>query len=56
MIDKELLNILACPFCRADVKLENEKIVCTSCGRRYPIKEGIPIMLIEEAELPKGGI
>ena len=53
MIDKELLNILACPLCKADVELKDEKIVCTKCHRRYPIKDDIPIMLIEEAELPK---
>lgn len=49
-MDKELLNILACPACKADVKLEENKIVCTKCGRKYPIRDGIPIMLIEEAE------
>ena len=53
MIDKELLNILACPSCKADVRLENEKIVCTKCRLRYPIKDGIPVMLIDEAEKPK---
>ena len=52
MIDKELLDILACPACKADVRLEAEKIVCVKCGRRYPIKDDIPIMLIDEAELP----
>ena len=52
MIDAELLSILACPACKADIKLEGEKIVCTKCGRRYPIRDGIPIMLIEEAESP----
>lgn len=52
MIDKELLDILACPECKAEVKLEGEKIVCTGCGRRYPIRDGIPIMLVEEAENP----
>lgn len=55
MIDKELLDILACPACKADVKLEGEKIVCTKCGRRYPIRNDIPIMLIDEAEMPAGG-
>lgn len=50
MIDEELLKILACPFCKSDVVLENGKIVCLKCGRKYPIKDGIPIMLIEEAE------
>jgi uncharacterized protein YbaR (Trm112 family) len=53
MIDKELLEILACPLCKTEVRLEGEKIVCTRCGRRYPIKEDIPIMLVEEAELPE---
>ncbi|MGB2599504.1 MAG: Trm112 family protein [Candidatus Omnitrophota bacterium] len=53
MINEELLSILACPFCKGDVKLEGEKIVCVSCGRKYPIKEGIPVMLVEEAEVPK---
>ncbi|MCX5666302.1 MAG: Trm112 family protein [Candidatus Omnitrophica bacterium] len=53
MIDKELLDILACPLCKADVKLEGDRIVCSKCARRYPIKDDIPIMLIDEAELPK---
>lgn len=50
MIDKELLDILACPACKADIKLEGDRIVCIKCKRRYPIRDGIPIMLIEEAE------
>lgn len=52
MIDPKLLEILACPLCKTEVKLENERLVCVQCGRRYPIREGIPVMLIEEAELP----
>lgn len=50
MIDKELLDILACPACKSSVELEEDKIACTKCGRRYPIRDGIPVMLIEEAE------
>ncbi len=50
MIDKELLEILACPACKGDVELKDERIVCQKCGRKYPVKNGIPIMLIEEAE------
>lgn len=50
MIDKELLDILACPACKSDVQLKDNKIVCMKCKRKYPIKDGIPIMLIEEAE------
>jgi uncharacterized protein len=50
MIDKELLDILACPACKGDVKLVEKKIVCVKCGRKYPIKDGIPVMLVDEAE------
>jgi uncharacterized protein YbaR (Trm112 family) len=50
LIDQDLLEILACPACRADVRLEGDRIVCSGCGRRYPVRDGIPIMLVEEAE------
>jgi len=49
MIAKELLDILACPICKGAVELKNEKIVCAKCKKAYPIKDDIPIMLIEEA-------
>jgi len=54
MIDKELLEILACPRCKADVRLEGEAIVCTNpqCGLRYPVRDGIPVMLVDEAQKP----
>lgn len=54
MVDKELLEIMACPACKKDVKLEANKIVCVNpdCGLRYPIRDDIPIMLIDEAEKP----
>lgn len=56
MISKELMDILACPACKAPVRLEGLKIACSDCGYRYPIKDGIPVMLIDEAEKPaKGG-
>lgn len=50
MIDKELLDILACPACQGDVKEEKERIVCLKCSRKYPIKKGIPVLLVDEAE------
>ena len=50
MIDKELLDILACPACKAEVREEADRLVCVSCGKRYPVRDGIPVMLIEEAE------
>jgi len=50
MINEELLKILACPVCKGEVILKDDKIVCPNCLRKYPIKDGIPIMLPEEAE------
>ncbi len=55
MIDPKLLEILACPACKTEVKLEGERLICVQCGRRYPIREGIPVMLIDEAEQPTRG-
>ena len=52
MIDPKLLEILACPACKTEVKEQGERLVCVKCGRRYPIREGIPVMLIEESEAP----
>ena len=49
-IDPELLEILACPKCKGDIILQGDRLVCTKCGLRYPIRDGIPIMLVEEAE------
>ncbi|TLD40241.1 MAG: Protein YcaR in KDO2-Lipid A biosynthesis cluster [Candidatus Jettenia ecosi] len=53
MITRELLEILVCPLCKTDVSLEEGRIVCTNCGRRYPVRDDIPVMLIDEAELPE---
>jgi uncharacterized protein YbaR (Trm112 family) len=50
MIDEELLEILACPACKGDITQVEDRIVCTQCGRKYPIKDGIPIMLVDKAE------
>ena len=55
MIDPALLEILACPLCHAPVRPEDERLVCTQCGRRYPVRDGIPVMLLEESEPPPGG-
>jgi uncharacterized protein YbaR (Trm112 family) len=50
-LSQDLLDILACPKCKGDVRL-NEKqdgLVCQNCKLIYPIKDDIPIMLIDEA-------
>jgi len=54
MIDKELLEILACPACKSPVRQEGEWIVCieSSCGLQYPVRDGIPVMLVDEAKKP----
>ncbi len=53
-ISKELLEILACPADKQPVELQGEDfLVCRTCGRRYPIEDGIPIMLIEEGDKHK---
>lgn len=53
-VDKELLDILVCPNCRGDIEYREaeERIVCLKCGYRYPVRDDIPVMLIEEAEKP----
>lgn len=57
MIDKDLMDILACPVCKQDVRLDEpaQRICCVSCGRCYPIRDGIPVMLEEEAEMADDG-
>ena len=47
MIDEKLLDLLACPSCQGDVKLKDNKNVCTRCQREYPIIDGIPILLVD---------
>ena len=52
---KPLLDILACPACKGEIQYDEaaQKLVCVGeCQRRYPIREGIPVMLIDEAEMP----
>ncbi len=50
-LNRELLEILACPKCKGDLELTPEEngLICRGCELVYPIKEEIPIMLIEEA-------
>lgn len=54
MISQELLEILVCPLGKAELRLEGNTLICTRCGPKFKIEDDIPIMLIEEAELPEG--
>lgn len=55
-ISPPLLAILACPLCKADVKLtaDEKGLKCVSCHRVYPIKDDIPVMIIDEASVEPG--
>ena len=48
-MDKELLDILACPKCRGDVLSKGNFILCRKCRLAYPVLDDVPDMLIEDA-------
>ena len=50
MLDEKLLEILACPKCKGDLEYTGGKLICHACALAYPIRDDIPIMLIDEAE------
>lgn len=52
LIDPTLAEVLVCPVDKADLSEDVEalRLECTECGRRYPVKDGIPIMLVDQAE------
>lgn len=50
MINKELLEILACPICKKSITQEGEELICSACKKAFPVRDGIPIMLIDEAK------
>jgi uncharacterized protein YbaR (Trm112 family) len=49
MIDKGLLEILVCPVCKKPLTEKNDALKCSQCRRLYPVRDNIPIMLIDEA-------
>jgi uncharacterized protein len=52
-ISKDLLEILACPICKTPVMLtpDNSGLKCETCKRVYPVRDDIPVMLVEEAKI-----
>jgi uncharacterized protein len=57
MISPDLLEILRCPMDprrQARLNLDGDRLICSQCGLKYPIKDGFPVMVVEEAELPDG--
>jgi uncharacterized protein YbaR (Trm112 family) len=55
LIDPSLAAVLVCTVDKADLveDAEAQRLVCTKCGRRYPVRDGLPTMLVEAAE---GGV
>jgi len=53
-LDAALLEILACPACRSPLRVDDAAIelVCTGCGLAYPVRDDIPVLLIDEARTP----
>ena len=51
LIDPALLEIMQCPACGGTLveRTEASVLACEACGRQYPVRDGIPVMLIEEA-------
>ena len=53
MISEELHTILACPVCKGDLEADSacSVLLCLHCGLKFPVRDGVPIMLTNEAEL-----
>ena len=58
-IDDDLLAILACPACRSPLRVSGNvdgaapELLCTGCLRAYPVRDGIPVLLVDEAREPE---
>ena len=55
-LSQDLLDILACPICKAKVELkpDGSGLKCVECRRVYPVRDDIPVMLIDEAKIEDG--
>lgn len=56
-VPEDLLEVLVCPLTRSKLRQEGDELVATvpeGAGLRYPIREGIPVLLLDEAKLPEG--
>ena len=53
-MDQELLAILRCPVTRETLREEGEWLVSEPTGVKYPIRDGVPVLLLDEAVVPEG--
>jgi len=53
-LDPALLEILVCPDCKSTLRVDDEasELVCTGCGLAYPVRDDIPVLLVDEARKP----
>ena len=51
-LDPALLEIIVCPDCRGGLDLVAAELVCRSCGLAYPVRDNIPVLLVDEARKP----
>jgi uncharacterized protein YbaR (Trm112 family) len=54
LVSPRLLAIMQCPACAGELveRRESPALVCLACHRAYPVRDGIPVMLVDEAEMP----
>jgi uncharacterized protein YbaR (Trm112 family) len=49
IVSAELLDLLVCPVDKQPVEAKGDELVCTSCGRTYPVEQGVPNMIVDES-------
>ena len=52
-LSQEVLQILACPACHGALRESGEYLFCSGCSLNFPVREGIPVLLLSEAEKTK---
>jgi uncharacterized protein YbaR (Trm112 family) len=53
-LDAKLLELLACPSCHAPIEVIDNEVCCTGCRLAYPIRDDIPVMLVDQARTRQG--
>ena len=51
-LSPELLAVIVCPACHASLTPTGDELVCDGCGLAYPVRDGIPVLLVDEARKP----
>jgi uncharacterized protein len=51
-LDPKLMEIIVCPDCHGRLVADGEELVCQKCGLAYPVRDDIPVLLVDEARRP----